>query len=124
MKLKKKAKDWFSNLSGEGKPKSWKQFLILFLEEFSTEDHQNTIAKLYLSRQKKGEKLKSYFTKYYKYIKKHETAVKREVAIRYDKAEADKLNKPLTSDPAVLQKEKDSFIKEESSKLCSMKKEE
>ena len=117
LQLKKKAKDWFSNLTGEAKPKSWEQFLTLFLEEFSTEDHQNTIAKLYLSRQKKGEKLKSYFTRYYKYLKKHETAVKREVAIRYAKAQADKLNKPLIPDPAVLQKEKDSFIKEESNKL-------
>ena len=62
LKLKKKAKDWFSNLTGEAKPKSWKQFLTLFLEEFTTEDYQNIIAKLYLSRQKKGEKLKSYFT--------------------------------------------------------------
>jgi len=79
--------------------------LILFLEEFSTEDHQNTISKLYLSRQKKGEKLKKY-----------ETAVKGEVAIRYTKAQADKLNKPLIPDP-VLQKEKDSFIKEKSNKL-------
>jgi len=36
-----------------------------------------TIAKLYLSRQKKGEKFKSYFTRYYKYLKKHETAINR-----------------------------------------------
>jgi len=50
LKLKKKAKDWFSNLTGEAKPKSCEQFLTLFLEEFNTEDHQNTIAKLYLSR--------------------------------------------------------------------------
>jgi len=91
--------------------------LTLFLEEFSTEDHQNTVAKLYLSRQKKEEKLKSYFTRYYKYLKKHETAGKREVAIRYAKSQADRFNKPLISDPAVLQKEKDSFIKEESNKL-------
>ena len=118
LKLKKKAEDWFSNLTGEAKPKPWKQFLTLFLEEFSTEDHQNTIAKLYLSRQKKGEKLKSYFTRYYKYLKKHETAVKREVAIRYAKAQADR---PLISDPSVLQKEKDSFIKEESNKFSTKK---
>jgi len=32
-------------------------------------------------------------------------------------AQADRLNKPLIPDPAVLQKEKDSFIKEESNKL-------
>jgi len=50
LKLKKKAKDWFSNLTGEAKPKSCEQFLTLFLEEFNTEDYQNTIAKLYLSR--------------------------------------------------------------------------
>ena len=81
LKLKKKPKYWLSNLTGEAKSKSWEQFLSLFLEEFSTEDHQNTLAKLYLSRQK--EKLKSYFTRYYKCLKKHETAVKREVAIRY-----------------------------------------
>jgi len=65
----------------------------------------------------KCEKLKSYFTRYYKYLKKHETAIKREMAIRYTKSQADKLNKPLIPDPAVLQKEKDSFIKEESNKL-------
>jgi len=52
-KLEKKVKDQYSNLRGEVKPKSWEQFLTLFLEEFSTEDHQNTIAKLYLSRQRK-----------------------------------------------------------------------
>jgi len=39
LQLKKKAKDWFSNLTAEAKPKSWKQFLTLFLEEFSTENH-------------------------------------------------------------------------------------
>jgi len=33
------------------------------------------------------------------------------VAIRYAKAQADKLNKPLVPDPAVLQKNKASFIK-------------
>ena len=42
-----------SPTTGEAQPKSWERFLTLFLEEFSTEDHQNTIAKLYLSRQKK-----------------------------------------------------------------------
>jgi len=114
LKLKKKAKDWFSNLIGEAKPKPWKQFLILFLEEFSTEDHQNTIAKLYLSKQKKLEKLKSYFIRYYKYLRNDETVVKRDIAIRYAKAQADRLNKP---DSAILQKQKDSFIKEESNKL-------
>ena len=39
LKLKKKVKDWFSNLTGEAKPKSWEQFLTLFLEEFSTKDY-------------------------------------------------------------------------------------
>jgi len=39
------------------------------------------------------------------------------VAIRYAKSQADKLNKPLIPDLAVLQKEKDSFIKEKSTKL-------
>ena len=91
--------------------------MTLFFEKFSTGDHQNTIAKLYLSKEKKGEKLKSYFIRYYKYVKKHETSVKREVTLRYAKAQADRLNKPLIPDSAVLQKEKDSFIKEESNKL-------
>ena len=96
LKLKKKAKDWFSNLTGEAKPKSWEQFLTLFLEKYGTEDYQNTIAKLYLSRQKKGEKLNSYFIRYYKYLKKHKTAIKREVVIRY--AQIETLNKPLIPD--------------------------
>jgi len=55
--------------------------------------------------------------RYCKYLKKHETAVKREVAIRYAEAQADKLNKPLIPDSAVLQKAKNSFIKEKSNKL-------
>jgi len=54
-------------------------------------------------------------------MKKHETAVKREVAIRYAKAQADKSNKPLISNPTVLQKEKNSYIKEESNKLLLSK---
>ena len=70
LKLKQKSKDCFSNLIGEAKPKSWKQFLTISLKEFNTEDHQNAIAKLYLSRQKKVEKLKLYFTRYYKYLRK------------------------------------------------------
>ena len=43
------------------------------------------------------------------------------MAIRYAKSQADKLNKPLIPDPAVLQKGKDSFIKEESNKLLFTK---
>jgi len=54
LKLKKKPKYWLSNLTGESKSKSWEQFLSLFLEEFSTEDHQNTITKSYLSRHKEN----------------------------------------------------------------------
>ena len=38
----------------------------------------------------------------YKYLKEYKTAVKREVAIRYAKARADKL-KPLISDPTIVQ---------------------
>ena len=49
LKLKKKAKDWFSNLSGEAKPKSWEQFLILFLEEFTTEDLERCKGSVQLS---------------------------------------------------------------------------
>jgi len=71
---------------------------------------------VYLSRQKKDEKLESYFTRYYEYLKKHKTAVKRKVAIKYTKSQAHKINQPLIPDPAILQKEKNSFIKEESNK--------
>jgi len=39
LKCKKKAKDWFSNFTGKAKPKTWEQFLTLFLKEFSTKDH-------------------------------------------------------------------------------------
>ena len=39
------------------------------------------------------------------------------MAIRYAKSQADKLTKPLILDPAILQKERDCFIKEESNKL-------
>ena len=63
--------------------------------------------------QKKGEKLTAYFIRFYKYLKKHETAVKREVAIKYAKAQASKL-KPLIPELAVVPKEKASFIKEAS----------
>ena len=49
LKLKKKAKDWFSNLTGKAKPKSWEQFLILFLEEFSTEDLERCKGSVQLS---------------------------------------------------------------------------
>jgi len=76
--------------------------LTLFLEDFSTKDHQNIVPEFYLSKQKKGEKLKSDSIRYYKYLKKHETAVKRQVAIRFAKAQADTSNKPLISDLAVL----------------------
>ena len=62
-------------------------------------------------------KLKVYFSRYYKYIKKDESAAKREVAIHYAKMQADKLNKSLILDLAIVQKEKDTYIKEESNKL-------
>ena len=39
------------------------------------------------------------------------------MAIKYAKTQTDKLNKPLISDLTVLQKEKDSVIKEKSNKL-------
>ena len=63
LKVKKKAKDWFSNLIKEAKPKTWKQFLTLFHQKYSIEDHENTIPKLYLSRQRKGKNFNIYFTK-------------------------------------------------------------
>jgi len=47
----------------------------------------------------------------------YKTAVKREMAIRYAKAQANKLKKPFISDLAVLQKKKDSFFKTGNNKL-------
>ena len=38
LKLKKKAKEWYNNLSLKEKPKTWDQLVTLFLEEFSNED--------------------------------------------------------------------------------------
>ena len=83
LKLRKKAKEWYTNLSSQVKPKTWEQFITLFLEEFSDEDLQTTLAKCYKISQRKSESLKDYFNRFQRYLKKHETAVKGEVAIRY-----------------------------------------
>jgi gluconate kinase len=44
LKLKKRAKEWYTNLSSSAKPNVWEQFVTLFLEEFSNEDLQTTLA--------------------------------------------------------------------------------
>ena len=118
LKLKKKAKEWFTNLSAQVKPKTWEQFVTLFLEEFSDEDLQTTLAKCYKISQRKSETLKAYFNRYQKYLKKHDTAVKREVTIRYSKKLMNKsLERPLIPDPAITKKEREDFSNEETAKL-------
>ena len=67
---------------------------------------------MYLGRQKKGEKLKAYFTKYYKYL----ACYQWEIAITYAKPQADKL-KPVIPDSVIVQN-KNSFIKEKSVGVC------
>jgi len=85
LKLKKKAKEWYNNLSTKEKPKTWDQLVTLFLEEFGDEDVQTSLARCYKITQRKEESLKKYFHRYQKYLKKHDSAVKRDMAIKYSK---------------------------------------
>ena len=117
LKLRKKAKEWYTNLSSQVKPKTWEQFITLFLEEFSDEDLQTTLAKCYKIGQRKSESLKNYFNRFQRYLKKHETAVKREVAMRYAKKLMDKAQKPLSSDSDDAKKEKDAFTEGQTQNL-------
>src|SRR5436190_15312466 len=110
LKLKRKAKEWYNNLSTKEKPKTWDQLVTLFLEEFSNKDIQTSLARCYRITQKKNESLKRYFSRYQKYLKKHDSAVKRETAIKYSKYAA----QPTTSTNA---QTKEQFISEESEKL-------
>src|SRR5438046_8205748 len=85
LKLKRKAKEWYNNLSTKEKPKIWDQLVTLFLEEFGDEDIQTSLARYYKITQRKNESLKKYFYRYQKYLKKHDSIVKRETAIKYSK---------------------------------------
>jgi len=117
LKLKRRAKQWYEhNLSGS-KPTSWEQFLTLFLEEFGDEDLQSTLARCYKIAQKKSESLKHYFSRFQKYLKKHDSVVRRELAIRYAKTLAEK-TRPLIPDPNVIKKEKEDFYAFEKIKLA------
>ncbi len=80
LKLKKRAKEWYNNLSLKEKPKLWDELVTLFLEEFGDEDVQTSLARCYRIMQKKNESLKKYLHRYQKYLKKHDSAVKRDVA--------------------------------------------
>src|SRR5436305_11033787 len=64
LKLKRKAKEWYNNLSTKEKPKTWDQLVTLFLEEFSDEDIQTSLARCYKITQRKSEFLKKYFHRY------------------------------------------------------------
>jgi hypothetical protein len=110
LKLRKRAKEWYNNLSIKEKPTTWDQLVNLFLEEFSDEDVQTSLARCYKITQKKQESLKRYFSRYQKYLKKHDSAVKREVAIRGAKF----LIKPKSDTKT---KTKEEFIAEETQKL-------
>ena len=50
---------------------------------------QTCLARCYKITQKKNESLKRYFYRYQKYLKKHDSAVKREMAIKYSKYSAE-----------------------------------
>ena len=71
---------------------------------------QTCLARCYKINQKKSESLKRYFYRSQKYLKKHDSAVKREVAIKYSKYAAQS-----KSGPDIITK--DQFISEESVKL-------
>jgi Retrotransposon gag protein len=87
LKLKKHAKEWYNTLSIAEKPKTWEQFVTIFLEEFGSEDMSNSIAECYQIRQKRGEDLKKYLNRFLKLLKRHDSAVKREVSTRLTKQE-------------------------------------
>jgi len=121
LKLKVKAKECYTNLSAQAKPrKTWEQFVTLF-EEFRDEDLQTTLAKCYKLSQKRSKTLKAYFNRFQKHFKQHDTIVKREVAIRYSQNLTVKNLKPLISDPAMAKREKEEFYNEETTKLCMSK---
>jgi len=71
---------------------------------------QTCLARCYKITQKKSESLKRYFYRYQKYLKKYDSAVKREVAIKYSKYAAQS-----KSGPDIITK--DQFTSEESVKL-------
>jgi RNase H-like domain found in reverse transcriptase/Reverse transcriptase (RNA-dependent DNA polymerase)/Integrase zinc binding domain/Integrase core domain/gag-polyprotein putative aspartyl protease/Retrotransposon gag protein len=110
LKLKKKAKEWYNNLSTKEKPTTWEQLVTLFLEEFGDEDVQTSLARCYKITQRKEEPLKKYFHRYQKYLKKHDSAVKREIAIKYAKY-------TTQSKSGTDIKSREQFISEESEKL-------
>ena len=85
LKLRKQAKQWYSTFSSLEKPKTWLEFITMFLEEFGDDDIQASLAECYKIAQRKEKSLKHYLNHFRKYLKKHNTIVKREIAIRYAK---------------------------------------
>ena len=57
----------------------------MFLEKFDDDDIQASLAECYKITQRKKESLKHYLNYFKKYLKKHNTIVKREIAIYYIK---------------------------------------
>lgn len=96
LKLKRKAKKWFTNLSIQFKPKKLGinyQFVTFYFQEFSEENLQTTLPKCYKTDQR-FETFEAYFNRCQKYPKSHDT-VKREVTIRYSRKFVDKSQRPL-----------------------------
>ena len=118
LKLKKKARDWYYNLSTKEKPKTWEQVISLFLEEFGDEDLQTTLARCYRISQKKSETLKKYLSRYQKYLKKHDSTVRREVANRYIKQLSSKSKSSSSSDETTIEAKKQEFINNETERLA------
>ena len=94
--------------------------MVLFLEEYSDEDLQTTLAKCYMIQQRKLENLKTYFKRFQKYLKQHDMAVEREVAIKFSKKIAAKRTEQQThlfGDLNVLKKERKDSHKQKQQNL-------
>jgi len=85
LKLQKQIKQWYFTFFSLEKPKTWLEFITMFLEEFGDDDIQASLAECYKITQRKEKSLKHYFNHFRKYLKKHDRNVKREIAIHYTK---------------------------------------
>ena len=108
LKLQKQIKQWYFTFFSLEKPKTWLEFITMFLEEFGDDDIQASLAECYKITQRKEKSLKHYFNHFRKYLKKHNTIVKREIAICYTKHSQTSTNTT---------KSKVEFEKEEISKI-------
>ena len=76
----------------------------MFLEKFDDDDIQASLAECYKIAQRKEESLKHYLNHFRKYLKKHNTIMKREIAIHYTKHSQTSTN--TTKSKAEFKKEK------------------